>query len=91
MKLNKHGVCVCLIAPCLVNFIMADMEEVWICISAVIASLCFLLQLKNKNFDFRPLSQIFPFKNWDMHLWSNTSNLFHIVQGLKLVLVECQL
>ena len=33
LAITKHGVCV-LIAPCLVIFIMADMEEVCICISA---------------------------------------------------------
>ena len=33
LAITKHGVCVGIIAPCLVNFIMADMEEVENCIS----------------------------------------------------------
>ena len=28
LAITKHGVCVGIIAPCLVNFIMVDMEEV---------------------------------------------------------------
>ena len=35
LAITKHGMCVSvLIAPCLINFIMADMESVRICISA---------------------------------------------------------
>ena len=34
LAITKHGVCVGIIAPCLVNFIMADMEVVQNCISA---------------------------------------------------------
>ena len=33
LAITKHGVCVGIIAPCLVNFIMADMEAVQNCIS----------------------------------------------------------
>ena len=34
MSITKHGMCVCvLIAPCVINFIMVDMEELRICIS----------------------------------------------------------
>ena len=34
LSITKHGVYVGIIAPCLVNFIMADMEAVQNCISA---------------------------------------------------------
>ena len=34
LGITKHGVCVGIIAPCLVNFIMAEMEAVQNCISA---------------------------------------------------------
>ena len=34
LAITKHGLCVCVLAPCLINFIMADMEVVRICISA---------------------------------------------------------
>ena len=34
LAITQHGVCV-LLAPCLVIFIMADIEEVHICISAL--------------------------------------------------------
>ena len=34
LAITKHGVCVGIISPCLVNFIMADMEVVQNCISA---------------------------------------------------------
>ena len=34
LAITKHGVCVGIIAPCLVNFIMVDMEWVQKCISA---------------------------------------------------------
>ena len=34
LAITKHGMCVGIIAPCLVNFIMADMEAVQNCISA---------------------------------------------------------
>ena len=35
LAITKHGVYVGIIAPCLVNFIMADMKEVQNCISTV--------------------------------------------------------
>ena len=36
LAITKHGVCVGIITPCLVKFIMADMKVVQNCISALI-------------------------------------------------------
>ena len=44
LAITKHGVCVGIIAPCLVNFIMVDMEEVQNCITAQ----TFTLHITNK-------------------------------------------
>ena len=39
LAITKHGVCVGVITPCLVSFIMADMEAVQSCISTFLTSL----------------------------------------------------